>query len=357
MPPSTAFPGPMNVYIPAFQGKQTADLVVSFARDPKRFAVNKLAQRVPTQTLAGNFLQLRPEVLARIISDPNEVVWVDGMPRPSGTHNQQDFRALPYQCIRRQRPAYLGWQTKDQAVWSIQDTQLQVLGHQMMTQRAFAFYNLALTAANHLTTHVKTATAWSNIGGTGGFWSAGTTTNPIIKRSMMNMANFIRKDTMNSVSYKDLTLVISPPAAIAMSNSQEIHNYLAQAPMSLQVIKGEETVNAEWGLPDRLYGFNLIVDGSLRTTSPRLEIPGTTLDMMDDNTALMLAMPGDLSSNVGQVNSAFASVGMFVYRGEEMVIETQDEPWNKRTLMSCFETYDFKFLSNETAALATNLFA
>lgn len=357
LPNTTAFPGPYNVYIPAFQGKQTANLIVSFARDPKRFAVNKLPMRVPTETLAGNWLTLRPEVLARVMSDPNEVVWVDGQPRPSGNYNQQDFRANPYQCVRRSRPAYVGWQTREQAVFPVQDTQLSVLGHQMMTQRTLAFYNLTLTAANHLSSHVKTATQWSNINGTGGFWSAGTINNPIIKRSLQNMANQIRQDTMNAVSYADLTVVISPPAAIAMSNSQEIHAYLAQSPYALGQIMGKEGQNSQWGLPDKLYDFNLIVDGSLRTTSPRLQIPGTTLDIMDDNTALMLAMPGDLSDNVGQVSSAFASVGFFVYRGEEMVVETQDEPWNKRTLLSVTETYDFRFLAAETAALATNLFS
>lgn len=188
LPFTTAFPGPNNVYIPAFQGKMQAQLIVSYARDPKRFAVNKLAQRAPTNTLAGNWLTLRPEVLARILNDPNEVVWVDGQPRPTGTHNQQDFRATTYQCVRRARPAYIGWQTRDQAVWDIVDTQQQVLAHQMMTQRAFAFYNVAMASGNHLASHVKTATAWSSIGGyTGGFWSAGTSTNPIVQRTLLQV--------------------------------------------------------------------------------------------------------------------------------------------------------------------------
>ena len=52
-----------------------------------------------------------------------------------------------------------------------------------------------------------------------------------------------------------------------------------------------------------------------------------------------------------------AGVEVLVYRGEEMVVQTEDEPWNMRTKLSVHETYDFRFLSKETSALATNLFS
>lgn len=356
LPFVTNLPGPMNVYIPAFQGKQTANLITSYARDPKKFAVNRLTQRTPTENLSGNWMQLRPEALARIFTDPNSVVWVDGQPRPQGTHNAQDFRAVPYVCIRRAQPDYVGWQTREQAVWPIQDTKLGALAHLMMTQRAQVFYTMALNTANYASSHVKTATQWSSIGGTGGFWSAGTPQNPIIKRSLANMANQIRLDTMDTVSYKDLTLVITPPIAIAMANSEEIHYYLARSPYALAQVRGDkENQNGQWGLPDKLYDMNLIVDGTLKTTSPRLTVPGTTTDIMSDNTALVMAEPGALSENIGQVTSSFSSFHMFVYRGEEMVVETQDEPWNKRTMLSVHETYGMSVVAPETVALATSL--
>jgi hypothetical protein len=360
LPFTTAMPGPYNVYIPAFQGKQTADLVVSYARDPRKFPVNRLVQRTPTKTLSGHWLTLRPEVLARILNDPNEAVWVDGQPRPRGTHNQQDFRAFPYICVRRCETAYLGWQTRDQAVWPIQDTQTGVLGHRMMTRRALAFYNVAMATGNHLASHVKTATQWSNIGGTGGFWTAGTTANPVIKRSLLQAAEAVRKDTLDAVQYTDLTLVITPPAAIAMSTSAEIHDYLAQSPLSLKQVRGEdETQNGQWGLPDKLYGMNLVVDGTLRTTSGRQTVPGSFLNVLktDDNSALIMAAPGDLSGNTGQVTSAFSSYHMFIYNGEEMRTTTLDEPIDERTLMSVDETYDIKPVAPETTALITNLFS
>lgn len=370
MPPpfSTAFAGPQNVYIPAFQGKQTANLVVSYARDPKKFAVNSLAQRIPTNTLSGNWLTLRPEVLARVMNDPNEVNWVDGQMSPDGTHNLQDFRANAYVCVRRARTAPLGWQTRDQAVWDIQDTQLQALAHQMMTQRAFAFYSVLANQANYLSGNVKTATQWSNIGGTGGFWTAGTSSNPVVKRAVLQMANAIRKATMDAVAFGDMTLIISPSIAIALSTSPEIHDYMARSQYAKGVLNGDGP-GAAWGLPlDNLYGVRLIVDGTLLTTSPRLVVPGTEVNILNptdpgnanagsDNVAYMIATPGSLGDNVGQVSSAFSTVAMFVYNGEEMVVETLDEPWHKRTKLRVSETYGFNIVAPETACLATNILA
>lgn len=358
LPYSTNFPGPLNVYIPAFQGKQTANLIVSFARDPKKFAVNKMTQRTPTSTLAGNFMKLQPEMLARYISQPNAAIWVDGQPSPTGTHNQQDFRAIPYICQRIADTAYIGWQTRDQAVWDIQDTQLSALGHLMMTRRAAAFYALTMNTSNHIASHVKTANQWSAINGTGGFWSAGTSSNPIIDRSLKNVADAIRKSTMDATSYLDLSLVVTPTAAIGMSTSPEIHDYVARSQFAQAQVRGDApNFNYQWGLPEKLYGFNLIVDGTLKTTTPRLTVPGTATDILSDNAALVIAMPGDLSANVGQLSSQFSSVHMFVYNGEEMMVETQDEPWNKRTNMRVSETYGMVFASNETAGIITNLFS
>jgi len=106
-----------------------------------------------------------------------------------------------------------------------------------------------------------------------------------------------------------------------------------------------------------LYNMNVVVDGTLQTTSGRMVVPGTFTDVDDDNIALVMAAPGALSANIGQVNSAFSSVHMFVYKGEEMVVKSQDDPWNEYTRLGIYETYDMKIVAPETCALATNLFS
>lgn len=366
LPFTTGFAGPSSVYVTGtgFQGKMTSELVISYARDPKKFAVNKLVTRTPTNYLSGVYPFLRPEALAR----DSASLWVDGQERPRGSHNEQDFNMVNFQCNRVCKTAPLGWQTREQAIWPIETTQLAALGHQMMTRRSIAFYNTVMNPANLLATNVKTATAWSNIGGTGGFWSAGTSTNRIIDRTLKQMANAIRLATLDAVSYLELALVITPPMAIAMSTNAEIADYLARSQFALAQIKGDApNQNYQWGLPEKLYGMTLLIDGTLKTTSPRLAVPGTFVDVAGteiagadsnaDNTALVMAMPGDLKDNVGQVTSSFSSVHMFVYRGEEMITETISEQIHKRDLLSVSETYGMSVVSRETVSLSTNCFS
>lgn len=363
LPFTTGFAGPQSVYVQStgFQGKLTTELVISYARDPKKFAVNKLVTRTPTNYLSGYYPFLRPEALAR----DSASLWVDGQERPRGTHNEQDFNMVQFNCTRVCKTAPLGWQTREQAIWPIESTQLAALAHQIMTRRSIAFYNVAMTVGNHLASHVKTATAWSGIGGTGGLWSAGTSSNPIIDRTLKQMAEAIRKSTLDAVSYLDLALVITPPIAIAMSTCAEIHDYVARSQFALAQVKGDApNQNYQWGLPEKLYGLSLVIDGTLKTTSPRLTVPGTFVDVPGqastdaaDNSALVMAMPGSLGDNVGQVTSSFSSFHMFVYRGEEMITETMQEEIHKRDLLSVSETYGMSMVSPETCALATNLFA
>lgn len=363
LPNTTAFPGPYDIYIPGFNGKQQSRLIISFARDPKKFAVNDMVTRTPSDLLSGHYLQLRPEALARVFQDPNNYIWVDGQPFPTGVHNAQDFRAIPYNCLRRAMPDYMGQQTGEQAVYPLQETKIDALGHMMMTLRATVFYTNAYNVTNldqpggHLSSHVKTATQWSSLNGaSGGGWQQGTPENPIIRRTLLNMADQIRKDTLATVNYKDLTLVIDPTAAIIASSSSEIHWYLAQQSGSIKQIEGDENQNGEWGLPKKLYGMKLIVDPTLQTISSRLTVPGTYQDVANYNTALVAAMPGDLSANIGQVNSMFSSFHMFVYRGQEMVVKTKFDDWNQYTKLGIFETYGISTVAPETCGLATSLF-
>lgn len=365
LPFSTGFAGPNSVYVQAtgFQGKLTTELVVSYARDPKKFAVNKLVTRTPTNYLSGYYPFLRPEALARDAAS----IWVDGQERPRGTHNEQDFNFVQFTCDRVCKTAPLGWQTKDQAVWPIETTQLAALGHMMMTRRSIDFYNVAMTPANHLSSHVKTATQWSGMGGTGGLLNAGTSTNPIFDRCTKQMAEAIRKSTLDAVSYLQLAIVMTPPMAIAISTAAEIHDYVARSPFAQAQVKGDApNFNYQWGLPEKIYGLTLVIDGTLKTTSSRLTVPGTFVDVPGvatavdttaDNTLLMCALPGDLGDNIGQVTAAFSTFHMFVYRGEEMITETISEQIHKRDLLSVSETRGFKIVSPETAALATNCFS
>jgi len=361
LPNTTGFPGPYDVYIPQLgNGKQQANLIVSYARDPKKFWVAGACTVTPRNELSGMWLQLRPEALARVYQDPNAYIWVDGQPFPTGNYNTQDFRAVPFQCLRRAMPDYLGQQTQEQAVWPIEATKIDALGHIMMTLRAVVFYNLMLNPANYLSTHVATATQWSSLNGaTGGGWQQGTETNPIIARTLRNIANQIRKDTLATVNINNLTCVIDPDAAIIAGSSAEVYSYLARSRFAGPHLRGDDeslSGDPSWGMPPMIGGMKVEVDPTLQTISPRLQVPGTYADVMNYNTAIVMAKPGQINANVGQVNSGFSSVHMFVYRGQEMVVKSKSDDWNQLTKFGCYETYGMSIVAPETTGLATSLF-
>jgi hypothetical protein len=360
-PNVTAFPGPQDVYIPGYNsGKQQANLIVSYARNPKKFAVAGFTTVTPTQNLSGMWLSLRPEALGRVFQDPNAYIWVDGQPFPTGNYNTQDFRSVPYQCFRRAMPDYLGQQTAEQAVWPIESTKIDALGHIMMTLRATVFYTLMLNPLNYLSTHVATATQWSGLNGmTGGGWQQGTETNPIIARTLRNVANQITQDTLATVNIKNLTCIIDPTAAINAGSSAEVNSALMRSRFALGKLTGrdaESNGQDDWGLPDKMGGMDIQVDPTLQTISPRLQVPGTFSYTLDYNTAIVVAKPGQISEDVGQVNSGFSSVHMFVYRGQEMVVKSKSDDWNQFTKFGIYETYGMSIVAPETCALVTSLF-
>lgn len=228
----------------------------------------------------------------------------------------------------------------------------------MMTLRAVNYYTLMLNPNNHLSGHVKTAMQWSSLNGaTGGGWHQGTPENPVIARTLRNIANVIRQDTLASVDYHQLSCVISPAAAINMATSSEVNWMVAQSRFALPQVQGDDKdQNGNWGLPSKLAGMNLIVDPTVKTTSSRLTVPGTFEDTMEYNTALIVAAPGALGDNTGQVNSGFSSTHMFVYRGKEMVTKQEYKQFDEYTRYGMYEHYTFGIVAPETCGLVTSLF-
>ncbi len=356
--PSSGYSYSTNVYIPTFLGGQTAELIVSYARNPKKFAVNQLATITPVKTQGGAWLKLRPEALARLLTNLGESVWVDGQPRPMGPQNKQDFNAVYYEAQRYCETAPVGYMERDQAVWPIQDTQTQVLAHRAMTRRALGLYNVALNSANYLSSHVQSATNWSAIGGlTGGLWQNGTDSNPFIQNTLMAVAEQINLDTMAAVQPDQLTLVVSPRAARIMAQAQEIRTYLARSVSALPYLQSNiEGQRKNWLLPAELYGFTVVVDPTIQITSGRLVVPGAGQYVATNNSAIVLAQPGDLGTNIGQETSSFSSFHFFVWQEGEMIVETFDEPINAREIVSVTDTWDIKMVAPETCCLITNLF-
>ena len=337
------FPSGTNTFVPSFDA--TGQLIVAYSRNPKDFPLNRYVQIIPVKRSVGYYLKLTAENAARVLgSAAQDFVWHDGNDAPTGVWNLNSFNFLPFYTTRYAFPFRLGWKTIEQADWKIVATESASAAQQAMTARTLVVANKLTTSTNWNTNHVNSATSLG-----GGFWSAGTAANPIIKKSINAMAIQIQKDTLGVVRLKDLVLVISPVVADAMGRSQEVHTYLQQSPFALAQVRGDQpSQNGIWGLPDAHYGVPVVVEDTVIVTQKKGAAIAPAY-LFNTNDAMLLARPGSL---VSEGSKSFSTVGLFML--EEMTAETKDDPDNRRTSGRVVEDYDVEILSDISGYLVTN---
>lgn len=309
-----------NTYVPSFEA--SGELVVSFSRNPKDFALNSYVTLTPTEKSTGYFLRISPDNAMRILSTTGaDTTWADGNDAPTGTWNTEAFEFAPFLTKRHAYPFRLGYKAVEQAVWKILAAHAAMAAQQAMTDRTIEVNALLDATGNYPTGHYATATAQG-----GGFLSDGTAANPIILRALNACAFKIQKDTGGIVRPRDLVLVVNPELANAMAASQEIHTYLAQSPAALAQVRGDvPSQNGLWGLPDTVYGYRVAIEDAVKVA----QLKGATADpgyIKDDNTAWLVARPGQLVGTEGA--PSFSTAHIFVY--EEMTVESKDDPDNRR---------------------------
>lgn len=351
--PTPGYPGATGGYIPNFLGGESAGLIVSYSRDPKKFLVNKLLQITQVDKLTGYWKRANPGALARIYSDPDEAIWPDGAEAPRGYHNEQDISNAMYNCKRRAEADTIGYQTAKQSAYPLREMTTHTLAHRMMTRRAVAFYTRALSTDYYLSANTATVAA---IAGPSVTWANATGTNPYIYKTMMYAASTVTKATVGAIQFRDMTMVLSPDAAYQTAATEEIRNYLAQSPDALAQIRGDKPgQNASWGLPDQLYGMKVEVDPTIQNIGPRLATDSNSY-LATSTKAIFLCRPGDTPDNATQFSSAFSSWHLFTFQGEEMLAEEFDEPLHRRTHYRLTDCWDIQPVAPETAFLATLIF-
>lgn len=349
-----AYPSWSNPFIPSFNRNGTGRLIVDYARNWKKFLVNRLVTITSIPEPSGHYLRFDQSVLSRV-SDPNESVWVDGQPFPAGEHHTQKFQFIPYTTVRHARGYFTGYDTKKNAVWDTDAQAERVLGNMMMTERNVEFYNLIQNSDNYLTDNTATATAAG-----GGKWSAATTSNNYIQKSIDYAIEKMMLATNGVVNREDFTLLLSPKVAHSVAATQEVRETLIQSVYALPLIQGrKEGQNTNYNLPKTLYGVNVEVDPSIQNRA--LAAGNGMRDMTPnyrffagDDEAVLLCRPGDIM-NTGDFATAYSSVHMFSYFEYEMKMETVDLSWDKRIRHQVSDQREFKIVSPETMFLFTDV--
>lgn len=346
---ATGFPSYTNVFVPGFSASMTEKLIVDYGRDPKKAPINMLAGITTTDLPAGYFNRQKPEAQSRLLDDPAAYEFPDNTLFSPKQDNRRDFDYVTWVAKRYAYPAYVGDMELEYASWDIQAQVVNDLGNQAILNRMKQFYNVLNTSGNYLSGLTDTATNYG-----GGLWSAGTSANRYIEKTVQSVLIAMDKASVNGVNPEELFLVVTPTVAMAMARSQEIADGLFRTTdykehLQYDLWKGQLT---RYGLPPVLYGINLVVDNWVKTTT-RIGQTTSSTYTADTNSAYFLTKPGGIKSFSG--GSSFGSVQFFVPKGKEMVTEVLDQPVDKRKMIRCIDMFDVKLVSRECTALVTNV--
>jgi hypothetical protein len=337
------YPSSQNVFVKDHEA--TNKMVVDFSRNAKDFKVNNYIQITPVKKIAGYYLKMTVEEAGRLLStDGSYFIWPDGNEAREGNEGLESFRFVDYLCKRFQFPVTLGDRLLEQASWDIFEQHVRIKTQQAMTWRTQQAITTATTTGNYDNSHVLTV---STITGNSGTWDNSTTVRSDIKRSFNVAANLILLDTLSAVNIDDLMVVMSPTCARQVAESQEVINAIIQSPDALAQVRGElPGRNVMFGLPDKLFGFPIVVEDAVKVTSAK----GATrvaAYVLGGQTPFMCSRPGKLEGVAGA--PSFSTLTCFMY--EEMTVERLRDENNRRTLGRVVEDYTMAATAPVTGVL------
>jgi hypothetical protein len=322
------FPGQYNTFIPSLEGSKR--LLVDFSRNPRDFSLNKYISLVPCPEMVGYYTKMTVEERMRILSTTlTDHQWPDGADAPHGNEGAESFEFLPFTCKRYVYPVSLGKLATDQAAWDIIGQHTEIKAQQAMTSRTQLVITELTTSGNWASSHTSTTTALA-----GGQWSAATTANLYIKKSIDSAITQILKSTGGVVKARDLKLVVNPNLAKAMAESQEMVDYLKSSPDALRFIRADtsegEFRDVLYGLPSTYAGVEIVVEDAVKTTNKKGATFASSF-VLGDSTPFITARPGSLVGKYG--GPSFSTCTLFVYQGDDMTVETKYDQDNRKTVV------------------------
>lgn len=333
MTTTPVMPSSSNVFVKSHDA--TNKMVIDYARNVKKFALNSYCQIVPVKAIAGLYLRMTIEEAGRILdASLNNFSWPDGAEAPEGNEALESFAFEQYRCRRLAYAFTLGDMVLDQASWNILAQHGSIKARQAMTARTQSAITTMTTTGNYAASHVLDVTA---ISGNSGNWAQSTSARQDIKRSLHTAAEVILDDTLTAIDMEDLQVVISSALAAELARTQEIVDYIKGSPDALAQVKGElPGTNTMYGLPDRLYGFKIVVEATRKVTNKKMGTRAAS-QILAKGTPFMCSRPGGL---IGVADAPNFSTCV-IFEQEAMTVETLRDARNRRTLgriVDCFAT-------------------
>lgn len=324
------FPSGTNVYQPSVEASNS--LVVDFSRNPNKFALPNYVSYANVKKNVGLYVRMTVEEAGRILNtDLSDFAWYDGNDAPQHNDGTESFDMPAFATKRYAYGFNLGDLTVEQAAWDILAQHGRIKAQQAMTARTQKVATLLTTSGNYDSTHTSTPTILA-----GGKWDVSTSALQYIQKTLHAAADIILKDTLSAVSTEDLILVISPTCARLIRSTQEIVDHVKSSPFSLAQVRGElPGRNVQFGLPDTLYGYKLVVENAAKTTSRKGATTAKSY-VWTDTVAVLLARPGGLTAPSEGPN--FSTATLFLK--EDMTVETQRDDWNRKTRGRVADDFD-----------------
>ena len=350
-------PSNFNVYIPQATGQ-----VIGFMRDPAEYAINRYVQLIKSPKEVGVYYKIGNDQPVRVVST-DFGIWQDGQKRPRHPENKLRFDTVEFQCVRRNYNTPLGWKMIEQADLPILVSHSRMVENQLMTSRVQRVMTLLETTSNwgsntaDATTLNNGAGLWSNASNdpTSGNYLA-------IKKSLDEAMRQIDLLTNGRVNYtkKRPRLLMNPNAAKTMSQSPEIHDYIKSSPSALAQVRGDvPSQNGVWGLPDILYGFDIVIENASIVTSNDPDAgadvtiaSGNRKYIKSDSSAVILSQVGDLDGNYGA--PSFSTVQLY-YHQYEVKLQTFDNVRDEFTDVDCSEDIKEVLAAPVSGYLITNI--
>ncbi len=339
------YAGQFNGYVAKATGQ-----IINYARNPKKYKLNKYSQLLETKDPLFIYYKIQPDDQVRLVTN-KDAIWQDGAKRPEVTGNRIRHDVVEGQCIRYDYDFQIGWLTLQSADYNVLLANTNSAENQCMIDWTQEIITLGQTASGWAG---NTAQAVDLTGGAQ--WDAGTPENPVVKKSLGQIASKITLNTNGlAADYENtddvgLILLLNPDAALKMAASPEIHAIYKESLYSdALVTKGSPNPNGVWQLPAKLYGYTVVVENAVQvnkrpapdnggTNQPSGDLapigdPGTQTGVRgfikNKTTAIICSRPGGLDGAMGAPN--YSTFQRYWTGKGEMAVQVFDEAKHEYT--------------------------
>lgn len=342
--------GGQNIYIPNY-GWSDAELggalCVNYSRNPASFKLNQWAKLYPTKNMSGVYQRWDPANGARVVA-VSDFIWPLGndVPKPVGDY----FENATFLTARYGEAFMIPQQTIDQC--PTVDLAAEYIGSHAQAVMTVREIN-AITAATTTGNWAGNTAATGTILGGGPWNNSNATTEQWIKKGIQAAMQAVELSSGGLVQGSDLTMVIGPAVARAISQTAEFEDFIKQNTLSLAVQRGDASVVIpSYGIPNQLYGLrNIIVDNTVRVTSQ----PGATTaaSFAMGNAALFITRKGEIMGNQVSAGRDWSTIGIFSY--EEMAVRTEYQALPQRLSGVISDNYAVGVIAPQSGYMCANV--